>query len=202
MFKPACDSVPRGEPVGVALFLKRLQGGLYLVIITPIPIALPILQILDSYVQFEVSHGASDVVSMQLSRSRVTDGEWHHLLIELKSAKEGKDIKYLAVMTLDYGMDQVSGPLHPLWNGPLPGPAGTRGDPARCQVLVDLDKCFLGSPEFGSPVPPYAGVLGACTSSLPRRSAPGIRNWTRSSCVSPRGCQRCLQQWLLVAKLA
>uniref|UniRef100_A0A8C4MVR6 Cadherin EGF LAG seven-pass G-type receptor 1 n=1 Tax=Equus asinus asinus TaxID=83772 RepID=A0A8C4MVR6_EQUAS len=64
------------------------------------------LQILNSHVQFEVSHGPSDVASMRLSRSRVTDGEWHHLLIELKSAKEGKDIKYLAVMTLDYGMDQ------------------------------------------------------------------------------------------------
>ncbi|XP_033621772.1 cadherin EGF LAG seven-pass G-type receptor 1, partial [Fukomys damarensis] len=64
------------------------------------------LQILNSYVQFEVSHGPSDVASVQLSRSRVSDGEWHHLLIELKSAKEGKDIKYLAAMTLDYGMDQ------------------------------------------------------------------------------------------------
>nr|XP_055185393.1 LOW QUALITY PROTEIN: cadherin EGF LAG seven-pass G-type receptor 1 [Nyctereutes procyonoides] len=64
------------------------------------------LQILNNYVQFEVSHGPSDVASMSLSRSRVTDGEWHHLLIELKSAKEGKDIKYLAVMTLDYGLDQ------------------------------------------------------------------------------------------------
>ncbi|XP_031529421.2 cadherin EGF LAG seven-pass G-type receptor 1 [Vicugna pacos] len=64
------------------------------------------LQILNNYVQFEVSHGPSDVVSMRLSRSRVTDGAWHHLLVELKSAKEGKDIKYLAVMTLDYGMDQ------------------------------------------------------------------------------------------------
>ncbi|XP_036093576.1 cadherin EGF LAG seven-pass G-type receptor 1 isoform X5 [Rousettus aegyptiacus] len=65
-----------------------------------------LLQILNNYVQFEVSHGPSDVASVRLSRSRVTDGEWHHLLIELKSAKEGKDIKYLAVMTLDYGMDQ------------------------------------------------------------------------------------------------
>ncbi|XP_073940810.1 cadherin EGF LAG seven-pass G-type receptor 1 isoform X2 [Castor canadensis] len=64
------------------------------------------LQILNNYVQFEVSHGPSDMASMQLSRSRVTDGEWHHLLIELRSAKEGKDIKYLAVVTLDYGMDQ------------------------------------------------------------------------------------------------
>ncbi|KAM6162185.1 cadherin EGF LAG seven-pass G-type receptor 1 [Erethizon dorsatum] len=64
------------------------------------------LQILNNSVLFEVSHGPSDVASVQLPRSRVTDGEWHHLLIELRSAKEGKDIKYLAVMTLDYGMDQ------------------------------------------------------------------------------------------------
>uniref|UniRef100_A0A8W4FN43 Cadherin EGF LAG seven-pass G-type receptor 1 n=1 Tax=Sus scrofa TaxID=9823 RepID=A0A8W4FN43_PIG len=77
----------------------------------------------------QVSHGPSDVVSMRLSRSRVTDGEWHHLLIELKSAKEGKDIKYLAVMTLDYGMDQVGGHLHPLRNRPLQGARGETGEP-------------------------------------------------------------------------
>ncbi|XP_045146623.1 cadherin EGF LAG seven-pass G-type receptor 1, partial [Echinops telfairi] len=65
-----------------------------------------LLQIRDHYVQFEVSHGPSDTASTALSRTRVTDGEWHHLLIELQSAKEGKDIKYLAVLTLDYGMDQ------------------------------------------------------------------------------------------------
>lgn len=85
-------------------------------------VALSTLQILNSYVQFEVSHGASDVASMQLSKSRITDGEWHHLLIELRSAKEGKDIKYLAVMTLDYGMDQVSEHLYPPWNSPIISP--------------------------------------------------------------------------------
>ncbi|KAK1327627.1 hypothetical protein QTO34_012916 [Cnephaeus nilssonii] len=36
--------------------------------------------------------------------------EWHHLLVELKSAKEGKDIQYLAVLTLDYGVDQMASP--------------------------------------------------------------------------------------------
>jgi hypothetical protein len=62
---------------------------------------------------------------MQLSKSRITDGGWHHLLIELRSAKEGKDIKYLAVMTLDYGMDQVSMCLDPLWNSPFLSPWGS-----------------------------------------------------------------------------
>lgn len=52
-------------------------------------------------------NGLNQVASLKMMQSRVSDGEWHHLLIELKSAKEGKDIKYLAVMSLDYGMYQV-----------------------------------------------------------------------------------------------
>lgn len=57
--------------------------------------------------QFEVYSGLSQVASLKMSQSRVSDGEWHHLLVELKSAKDGKDLKYLAVMSLDYGMYQV-----------------------------------------------------------------------------------------------
>uniref|UniRef100_A0A8B9S3C2 Cadherin EGF LAG seven-pass G-type receptor 1 n=1 Tax=Apteryx owenii TaxID=8824 RepID=A0A8B9S3C2_APTOW len=64
------------------------------------------IQILNNYVQFEVYSGLNQVASLKMTQSRVSDGEWHHLLIELKSAKDGKDIKYLAVMSLDYGMYQ------------------------------------------------------------------------------------------------
>ncbi|XP_068045848.1 cadherin EGF LAG seven-pass G-type receptor 1 isoform X5 [Anomalospiza imberbis] len=64
------------------------------------------IQILNNYVQFEVYSGLSLVASLKMGQSRVSDGEWHHLLIELKSAKDGKDLKYLAVMSLDYGMYQ------------------------------------------------------------------------------------------------
>ncbi|KAJ7396956.1 hypothetical protein BTVI_139547 [Pitangus sulphuratus] len=64
------------------------------------------IQILNNYVQFEVYNGLNQVASLTMSQSRVSDGEWHHLLIELKSAKDGKDLKYLAVMSLDYGMYQ------------------------------------------------------------------------------------------------
>lgn len=38
---------------------------------------------------------------------RVDDGEWHHVLVELKSGKDGKDIKYMAFVSLDYGTVQV-----------------------------------------------------------------------------------------------
>ncbi|XP_042323272.1 cadherin EGF LAG seven-pass G-type receptor 1 isoform X2 [Sceloporus undulatus] len=64
------------------------------------------IQILNKYVVFEVYDGLNQVASLTMTQSRVSDGEWHHLLIELKSSKDGKDIKYLAVVTLDYGMYQ------------------------------------------------------------------------------------------------
>nr|XP_054098289.1 cadherin EGF LAG seven-pass G-type receptor 1 isoform X2 [Callithrix jacchus] len=75
------------------------------------------LQILSSHLQFEVSHGPSGVESMVLSRLRVTDGEWHHLLIELKNVKEDSEMKHLVTMTLDYGMDQSRADI----GGMLPG---------------------------------------------------------------------------------
>uniref|UniRef100_A0A670J6Z8 Cadherin EGF LAG seven-pass G-type receptor 1 n=2 Tax=Podarcis muralis TaxID=64176 RepID=A0A670J6Z8_PODMU len=64
------------------------------------------IQILNRYVVFEVYDGLNQVASLRMTQSRISDGEWHHVLIELKSAKDGKDIKYLAVVSLDYGMYQ------------------------------------------------------------------------------------------------
>ncbi|KAG8439892.1 hypothetical protein GDO86_005888 [Hymenochirus boettgeri] len=66
------------------------------------------IQILNSHIQFEVYSGFSRIASMMIAQTRASDGEWHHLLIELKSSKDGKDIKYLAIMYLDYGMYQSS----------------------------------------------------------------------------------------------
>lgn len=106
---------------------------------------------------------------MRLSRSRVTDGEWHHLLIELKSAKEGKDIKYLAVMTLDYGMDQVSWHLcAPFGTGPFVGPTENRVTPPRartCRSPGGFWDTRSGPAEFGSHILPYAAVTSVCASS-------------------------------------
>ncbi|XP_029473103.1 cadherin EGF LAG seven-pass G-type receptor 1 isoform X2 [Rhinatrema bivittatum] len=64
------------------------------------------IQVLNTNLQLQVYSGFSLVASLNLSQARVSDGEWHHVLVELKSAKDGKDIKYLAVMSLDYGMYQ------------------------------------------------------------------------------------------------
>uniref|UniRef100_A0A7N6B4V0 Cadherin EGF LAG seven-pass G-type receptor 1a n=1 Tax=Anabas testudineus TaxID=64144 RepID=A0A7N6B4V0_ANATE len=42
------------------------------------------------------------VASLSFPQVRVNDGEWHHLLVELRSVKDGKDIKYVAAVSLDY----------------------------------------------------------------------------------------------------
>lgn len=52
------------------------------------------------------------VASLSFHQVRVNDGEWHHLLVELRSVKDGKDIKYVAAVSLDYGMYQVRDILH------------------------------------------------------------------------------------------
>ncbi|XP_063053636.1 cadherin EGF LAG seven-pass G-type receptor 1 [Engraulis encrasicolus] len=62
------------------------------------------LQISNKHVRFQVFLGVTRVALLDLSRVRVNDGEWHHVLMELKSVKDGKDIKYMALVSLDYGM--------------------------------------------------------------------------------------------------
>uniref|UniRef100_H2MVT5 Cadherin EGF LAG seven-pass G-type receptor 1a n=1 Tax=Oryzias latipes TaxID=8090 RepID=H2MVT5_ORYLA len=46
------------------------------------------------------------LASLSFPQVGVSDGEWHHLLVELRSIKDGKDIKYMATVSLDYDMYQ------------------------------------------------------------------------------------------------
>ncbi|XP_056311409.1 cadherin EGF LAG seven-pass G-type receptor 1 isoform X2 [Danio aesculapii] len=62
------------------------------------------LLIRDKYVQFEVLLGEQKVAVLDFADVRVNDGEWHHLLVELRSSKDGKDTKYMAQVFLDYDM--------------------------------------------------------------------------------------------------
>uniref|UniRef100_A0A7N8XFW1 Cadherin EGF LAG seven-pass G-type receptor 1a n=1 Tax=Mastacembelus armatus TaxID=205130 RepID=A0A7N8XFW1_9TELE len=70
------------------------------------------------------------VASLSFQQVRVNDGEWHHVLVELRSVKDGKDIKYMAAVSLDYGMyqklveignDLPGLKVHTLHVGGLPG---------------------------------------------------------------------------------
>lgn len=61
----------------------------------------------EKQVRMEVLLRQKLVASLSFSQVRVNDGEWHHLLVELRSMKDGKDIKYMATVSLDYNMYQV-----------------------------------------------------------------------------------------------
>lgn len=58
--------------------------------------------------RFEVLLGDQKVATLDFLEVRVNDGEWHHLLVELRSSKDGKDTKYMAHVFLDYDMFKVS----------------------------------------------------------------------------------------------
>ncbi|XP_073724829.1 cadherin EGF LAG seven-pass G-type receptor 1 [Misgurnus anguillicaudatus] len=60
----------------------------------------------NRHLRFQVFLGVSRVALLDFHQVRVDDGEWHHVLVELKSGKDGKDIKYMAFVSLDYGMFQ------------------------------------------------------------------------------------------------
>lgn len=51
--------------------------------------------------------GSERVAVLGFPQVRVNDGEWHHVLVELKSVKDGKDMKYMALVSLDYGLYEV-----------------------------------------------------------------------------------------------
>uniref|UniRef100_A0A7N8YA50 Cadherin EGF LAG seven-pass G-type receptor 1a n=1 Tax=Mastacembelus armatus TaxID=205130 RepID=A0A7N8YA50_9TELE len=84
----------------------------------------------EQQVRMEVLLRQQLVASLSFQQVRVNDGEWHHVLVELRSVKDGKDIKYMAAVSLDYGMyqklveignDLPGLKVHTLHVGGLPG---------------------------------------------------------------------------------
>uniref|UniRef100_A0A6Q2Z885 Cadherin EGF LAG seven-pass G-type receptor 1a n=1 Tax=Esox lucius TaxID=8010 RepID=A0A6Q2Z885_ESOLU len=63
-----------------------------------------------SKIHILVSSVVRRVALLDFPQVRVSDGAWHHVLVELKSIKDGKDIKYMALVSLDYGMFQPDTP--------------------------------------------------------------------------------------------
>ncbi|XP_066504962.1 cadherin EGF LAG seven-pass G-type receptor 1 [Hoplias malabaricus] len=60
----------------------------------------------NRHLRFQVFLGSQRVALLEFPQIHINDGEWHHVLVELKSGKDGKDIKYMALVSLDYGMFQ------------------------------------------------------------------------------------------------
>lgn len=66
------------------------------------------LTVSEQHVRLDVLHKQQRVASLSFSQIRVNDGEWHHVQMELSSVKDGKAIKYMATVSLDYGMYKKS----------------------------------------------------------------------------------------------
>lgn len=64
------------------------------------------LMVTNRHLRFQVFLGNRRVALLDFPQVYVDNGEWHHVLVELKSGKDGKDIKYMALVSLDYGMFQ------------------------------------------------------------------------------------------------
>ncbi|XP_017552506.1 cadherin EGF LAG seven-pass G-type receptor 1 isoform X2 [Pygocentrus nattereri] len=62
------------------------------------------LLLVNRQVRMEVKLGEQRVALLEFAEVRVNDGEWHHILVEITSSKEGKDTKYMAQVSLDYDM--------------------------------------------------------------------------------------------------
>ncbi|KAJ8249860.1 hypothetical protein COCON_G00230760 [Conger conger] len=93
----------------------------------------------------EVTLADRTLAVLEFPQLRVSDGQWHHVLLELRSAKDGKDIKYMALVSLDYGgvqrTVQIGNELpgqrvRSLFVGGVPGPNGT--------VLQGFRGCLQG----------------------------------------------------------
>lgn len=61
----------------------------------------------EQQIRMEVLLKEKLLATLGFPQVRVNDGEWHHLLVEIRSIKEGKEIKYMAAVSLDYGMYKV-----------------------------------------------------------------------------------------------
>lgn len=77
----------------------------------------------EQKVRMEVLLRQQLVATLGFPQVRVNDGEWHHLLVELRSVKDNKDIKYIAAVSLDYGMYQVQSSCITIRQGCTLGPS-------------------------------------------------------------------------------
>lgn len=106
MFKsPEITSLPPAAQLLFSSFCGDFHGGSLLVF----------LKVVNRQVQMVVLLRAERVALLEFPEVRVNDGEWHHLLVEITSSKEGKDTKYLAQVSLDYDMFKVRDGLEMLF---------------------------------------------------------------------------------------
>ncbi|XP_043944319.1 cadherin EGF LAG seven-pass G-type receptor 1 [Protopterus annectens] len=161
------------------------------------------IQITNRSIHFEVFSGIIQLANLKMTQVRVNDGEWHHLLVELKSAKDGKDIKYLATLSLDYGMYQntvdignelpglkmkeifaggfrvAHGLVEKAFHGCMQGLR--MGETASSAATLNMNKAIKENVSEG------CEVGNACHSSLCPEKSRCIEDWDSYSCICDSG---------------
>ncbi|XP_066525030.1 cadherin EGF LAG seven-pass G-type receptor 1 [Hoplias malabaricus] len=90
--------------IGLMFRTRQSSGSAILMQANAGPASQINLLLVNKQVQMEVRLGEQRVAQLEFSEVRVNDGEWHHLLVEIISSKEGKDTKYMAQVSVDYDM--------------------------------------------------------------------------------------------------
>ncbi|XP_069797890.1 cadherin EGF LAG seven-pass G-type receptor 2 isoform X4 [Narcine bancroftii] len=76
------------------------------------------IQLSEGNVMLNVYRSSSHVTALTMDQIKVNDGDWHHLQLELRSYKDGMEIRYTARMSIDYGhhqtMAEIGNELHGL----------------------------------------------------------------------------------------
>ncbi|XP_072134760.1 cadherin EGF LAG seven-pass G-type receptor 2 isoform X3 [Mobula birostris] len=66
------------------------------------------IQLSEGNVMLNVYRSSSQVTALTMEQLKVNDGDWHHLQLELRSSKNGKETKYTVLMSIDYGHHQTT----------------------------------------------------------------------------------------------
>uniref|UniRef100_A0A673CF83 Cadherin EGF LAG seven-pass G-type receptor 1a n=1 Tax=Sphaeramia orbicularis TaxID=375764 RepID=A0A673CF83_9TELE len=139
------------------------------------------------------------VASLSFSQVRVNDGEWHHMLVELRSIKDGKDIKYMATVSLDYDMYKIGNDLpglklQALHIGGLPGEGNhvIKGFVGCIQVSVmafnlHLLQGFFPPPITSIRVEDGCDIADPCDSNICPENSHCSDDWSTHSCVCDPG---------------
>ncbi|XP_032892988.1 cadherin EGF LAG seven-pass G-type receptor 3 isoform X1 [Amblyraja radiata] len=152
------------------------------------------------HLSFAINRGSSRTVRVLLNKITLNDGRWHDLQLELRDVRNGHDIRYLATITIDFGLYQdtvvIGNELHGLKLKHLQVGGILRAG----EVQNGLDGCIqgvrLGDTSIGIAMPKPSRTLNVelgCTMSDPCDSSPCPANsycsddWRTYSCICEPG---------------
>ncbi|XP_072928982.1 cadherin EGF LAG seven-pass G-type receptor 3 isoform X2 [Hemitrygon akajei] len=159
-----------------------------------------VCQLNSGHLLFAINRGSSQTVRLLLNKITLNDGRWHDLQLELRDVKNGHDVRYLATITIDFGLYQdtvvIGNELHGLKLKHLQVGGILRAG----EVQNGLDGCIqgvrLGDTSVGIPMPKPNRTLSVelgCTVPDPCDSSPCPANsycsndWQAYSCVCEPG---------------